>query len=109
MQLLKGSVPAKRVGELAQSRGIDFQVTPDVETELRQVGATDDLLSLLRRLAPRTATLVIESCPGGAHVYVDDEPVGTTSSEGRLTLTMLSPGQHRVRLSLDGYLYLSEA
>ena len=29
--------------------------------------------------------------------------MGTTSSEGRLKLTTLSPGQHRIRLSLDGY------
>jgi hypothetical protein len=103
VQLLKGSVSAKRVGELAQTRGIEFQITPEVETELRQLGATDELLSTLHRLAPRTATLVIESSPGSAHVYVDDEPVGTTSSEGRLKLSTLGPGQHRVRLSLDGY------
>lgn len=103
VQLLKGSVSAKRVAELAQNRGIDFQITPEVEGELREAGATDELLATLRRLAPKTATLVIESSPGGAHVYVDDEPVGTTSAEGRLKLTTLSPAQHRVRLSLDGY------
>jgi hypothetical protein len=74
-----------------------------VESDPGQAGATDELLSLLRRLAPKTATLLIESSPGGAHVYVDDEPWGTTSTEGRLKLTTLSPGQHRVRLSLDGY------
>lgn len=103
VQLLKGSVSAKRVGELAQNRGINFQVTPEVEGELREAGATDELLATLRRLAPKTTTLVIESSPGGAHVYVDDEPMGTTSAEGRLKLTTLSPSQHRVRLSLDGY------
>jgi hypothetical protein len=53
VQLLKGSVPAKRVGELALARGIEFQITPEVETELRQVGATDELLSTLRRLAQK--------------------------------------------------------
>jgi hypothetical protein len=88
---------------LAQTRGIKFQITPEVETELRQAGATDELLATLRKLAPKTAILLIESSPGGAHVYVDDEPVGTTSAEGRLKLTTLGPGQHRVRLSLDGY------
>ena len=103
VQLLKGSVSSKRVGELAQQRGIDFQITPEAENELRQVGANDELLATLRSLAPKTATLMIRSSPGGAHVYVDDEPVGTTSAEGRLKLSTLTSGQHRVRLSLDGY------
>jgi hypothetical protein len=47
--------------------------------------------------------LLIEFSPGGAEAYVDDEPVGTTSPEGRLRLSRLDPGQHRVRLALDGY------
>jgi hypothetical protein len=101
LQLLKGSVPPKRVGELAQKRGIDFQVTPEAETEFRQAGANDELLATLRALSP-TARLQIKSTPGGAHVYLDDEPVGTTSVEGRLILS-LKPGTHHIRFSLDGY------
>jgi hypothetical protein len=41
--------------------------------------------------------------PGGAQVYVDDELMGTTSAQGRVKLSRLSPGQHRVRLSLAGH------
>lgn len=51
VQLLKGSVPSKRVEELARKQGIDFQITPDVETQLRQAGATNELLATLRALA----------------------------------------------------------
>jgi serine/threonine-protein kinase len=43
--------------------------------------------------------LLIEATPGDARVYIDDETVGTTSSEGRLKITTLSPGPHRVRLA----------
>ena len=46
---------------------------------------------------------MIEVTPGGAQAYIDDEPVGTTSSAGRLRLSSLGPGEHRVRISLAGY------
>jgi len=49
--------------------------------------------------------LVIQSTPGGAQVYVDDEPLGTTSPEGRLRISTLKPGKHTLRLSLDGRSY----
>ena len=52
INLLKGDVPAKRVEYLARQRGIDFQITPDTESELRTAGATEPLLAVLRELAP---------------------------------------------------------
>jgi hypothetical protein len=56
VQLLKGSVPPKRVAELADKRGIDFQITTEAETELRRAGATNELLERLRLLAPKEMT-----------------------------------------------------
>ena len=47
--------------------------------------------------------LIIDAKPGGAQVYIDDELVGTTSSQGRLKLPQLNPGEHRVRLALLGH------
>jgi hypothetical protein len=49
--------------------------------------------------------LVIQSTPGGAQVYVDDELLGTTSPEGRLRISTLKLGKHMLRLSLDGRSY----
>ena len=47
--------------------------------------------------------LEITSVPPGAEVFVDNEPVGRTDPEtGRLRLTTLRPGRHRVRLSSEG-------
>lgn len=103
IDLLKGQVPPQRVGELAQERGIDFQVTSEVEGELRRAGATDDLLATFRSLAPKPHGVQISVTPGDAEVYVDDERQGKTSPEGRLKITTLAPGQHRIRISLDGY------
>ena len=47
--------------------------------------------------------LEITSAPPGAEVFVDDESVGRTDPEtGRLRLTTLRPGRHRVRLASEG-------
>jgi hypothetical protein len=46
---------------------------------------------------------MIESRPGQSLVYIDDEPMGSTSQQGRLKLTRLAAGDHRVRISLSGY------
>lgn len=54
--------------------------------------------------ASATATLEVFSEPAGAHVYVDDEPLGRTSPDtGRLVKRDLVPGRHRVRITLEGY------
>ena len=120
IDLLKGSVTSGRVEVLAKERGISFEVTHAVETQLKQAGATERLLKTLRELSvggsakttPGTAqptspgggppVLQIEVTPGGAQVYIDDELVGSTSSQGRLKLSQLTPGQHHVRLALPG-------
>jgi hypothetical protein len=47
--------------------------------------------------------LEITSDPPGARVFADDEPVGRTDPEtGRLRLTDLTAGRHRLRLSHEG-------
>jgi len=53
--------------------------------------------------APKTATLQLEARPGGAEFYVDDEFRGSTSGEGRIKVSDLAPGEHRLRLSKKDY------
>jgi Alginate export len=55
VRLLRGDVTPGRVTELVRERGIDFRVTPEIETELRKAGADDALLALLRKVAPNTS------------------------------------------------------
>ena len=43
-ELLKGSVTPKRVATLVEQYGVSFQLTDDVEKELRRLGADDRLL-----------------------------------------------------------------
>ncbi len=52
---------------------------------------------------PKKATLRIFAQPGRAQVYLDDEPRGTASEEGRLVLRDLAPGAYRLRLTLAEY------
>jgi hypothetical protein len=49
--------------------------------------------------------LIIQSTPGGAQVYVDDEVIGTTSQQGRLRISTLKPGRHTLRVALGGTSY----
>ena len=116
IKLLKED-PAARVQYLVNKYGIAFSLTPDVEKELTQAGATPELLDLVRKLAPAKPAevkapppppasppvLVISAKPGEAEVYVDDERRGQTSASGTLKVSGLAPGSHLVRLTLAGY------
>jgi len=122
IDLLTGDVPSDQVAEEARKSGISFPVTSSVAKEIRDVGGTEQLIQVLQSLAPHAsapavppapnphpaagnspAGLLIESDPGQSQVYVDDEPKGSTSKQGRLKLTQLAPGPHTVRISLNGY------
>lgn len=103
--------PLPRVQFLVNKYGISFALTPEVEKELTQAGATPDLLETLRKLSPApakpappaVADLMIHAEPGGAEVYIDDERMGTTSTEGALKVTNVQPGMHKLRVSRQGY------
>jgi hypothetical protein len=119
LDLLVGDVSSDDVAQLAQKSGISFQVTASVEKDIRGAGGTDNLIRVLKSLAPsapvsppsspRTSpsasppVLMIEANPGESQVYIDDEPMGSTSQQGRLKLTRLAAGDHQVRIALSGY------
>ncbi len=119
IDLLTQDASNEDVASAARDAGVSFQVTASVEKEIRAAGGNDDLIRVLRSLSPRAPApptppphtvsaasppvLMIESSPGQSQVYVDDEPVGSTSPEGRLKMTRLAAGNHRVRITLNGY------
>jgi hypothetical protein len=55
VRLLQNGVSPDRVGALAKQYGIAFQMTGDSEKEFRDAGANDDLIGMLRALAPVAA------------------------------------------------------
>jgi len=58
IRLLKGDVSPKRVAELARQRGIDFEITAEIERELREAGAADALLTVLREITSKPPAAV---------------------------------------------------
>ena len=112
MELLKGSVPSSEISRVVAENGISFRMFDELESQFRQAGATDELIDALKKAskpeattqpAPDTGMLKIQSQPGEAQVYVNDEPKGMTSSGGDLRLAGLAPGTYRVRVTLAGY------
>jgi WD40 repeat protein len=115
IRLLQGGVPSERVESLARDRGLVFGMTPAVERDLRDAGATEALLQALHEIAskaappksqpaaPASTLLVVQTQPGEAQVYVDDVFSGKTSSEGVLKIPNLAPGEHHLRVTLEGY------
>jgi serine/threonine protein kinase len=106
IRLLREAVSADIVEEQVRQRGIDFQISEEVESGMRQAGATDDLFDRLRKLIPHAfvpATLRIQSIPAGALVYIDEEQVGATPTVGSLNVSVAAKKVNHLRLSLSGY------
>jgi WD40 repeat protein len=47
--------------------------------------------------------LVIEGAPPGAKIFVDERLTASTGSDGQAEISTLSPGQHRLRVTVNGY------
>lgn len=119
IDLLHNAVSSSRLQDLVRQRGVSFQMTHDTERDLKAAGADESLLKVIAEVAPNSAAhapdagpanplsasavLEILSTPGSASVYVDDEPMGTTSPDGRLKLTRLAAGEHKVRIAHAGF------
>jgi hypothetical protein len=121
VSLLKGGVIPVRMEGLARDYGIAFHLTPQIEADLRSVGATDALLQTFRQLAPppparprpqppatpplRLTGSVSVAAPPGTQVYVDHStiPAATVGPNGIVRVSGLSIGNHRFRLVRSGY------
>ena len=107
----KAEFPSARVSGIVDDRGIDFNLTSDIEQKVRDAGGADDVVEALRQASqrraaadqPRTGGLMVKTTPGEAQVYLNDEPKGMTSVEGGIRLPDLNPGNYNLRVSLPGY------
>jgi formylglycine-generating enzyme required for sulfatase activity len=106
-----------------RERRIDFEVTTQVERELRDLmrekrvthAEADELISALKEVErpPGPPGLIVQTQPAlaAADVYVNGNSVGTTDAGGRLELRSdknpqippLAPGQAVLMVSKDGY------
>ncbi len=58
------------------------------------------LALLLKKKSPKTGTINVSSTPTGAKILLDNNDTGNTTNA---ILSNISPGQHSVKLTLDGY------
>jgi hypothetical protein len=92
-------VTAQAVTDAIRKAWTDFEAArAEVVGKVHEIAAEAPATS-----AATTAKVQVEAQPGGAEFYVDDQFKGTTSREGRLAVTDLAPGEHRLRLSRKGY------
>ena len=130
IELLENGVSSTRVEELVRAYSITIALDSETLAQLRDAGATESLIKALRELgakteeappppetkpapaaaraappvaAPAPPLLMLETKPPGAEVYVDEERVGKTGPEGKLKVSTLPAGNHRIRVSSSGY------
>ena len=84
IDLLTGDVPSDQVAQEAEKAGISFQVTASVAKQIRDAGGTDDLIRVLRSLAPH-----VPAAPA------NPPPTGPATSPPALFIQS-SPGQSQV-------------
>ena len=62
-------------------------------------------IDLVRKVitTPPSPALVIEGAPTGTQIFVDDRLTGVVSLSGQAKISTVVAGQHRLRLTLDGY------
>ncbi|HYK51366.1 MAG TPA: GAF domain-containing protein [Terriglobales bacterium] len=74
---------------------------PAIETQAAPVIVRSVIVPSV--ILPVVPALVIQGAPPGTQVFVDDKLVASTSSNGQTSISALGTGQHRLRLTLNGY------
>ena len=101
---------SKRVEDLISKSGVDFQATPAVLQILKDMGASAKLLSMIPATPPPPSApspalagpLTVTCEPKDCLVAVDEMYKGPTS-QNRMTITGLRPGESTVEVFADGY------
>ena len=92
------TVVVTSAGEAREGRSVQERSVEERSVEVR-AGAREVLAIALLPQPEPTGSLAVSTEPAGAAVVVDGEPRGRTP----LTLDALTPGEHRLEVSLDGY------
>src|SRR5215469_5921707 len=77
-------LPRRRVEGMSAELGISFKVKPETEAQLRKAGATDALITALRRLAPHPVPP--ESAPSKPTPTVRDALIEEQLAHGKALL-----------------------
>lgn len=99
VDLVNAKVPSDDIVAQIKARGIDFQVTPELEASLQQVEGGPALLAALR--APATLEVMVNVA--GAAVEVDGESRGTATADSPVVVSGLAPGSHLIHVAAERY------
>jgi PEGA domain-containing protein len=113
LDLLHTKLPSSQIVKALKELGIDFKMTTELERRFRRAGADDDVIDALDEAskggggttthAATAGSMNVQTQPGEAQVYLNDEMRGMSSPGGKLRLVGLAPGTYQVRVSLLGY------
>jgi tetratricopeptide (TPR) repeat protein len=82
------SAPAETVIKDVQVRGVDFDMTPNIEKKLRKAKATDEVIEAVRKAGPtvraNTAKLIMGPGEGGAHEISREQAQAFDAIKGEL-------------------------
>lgn len=93
--------------QYVRERGVNFEVTVQDEAQLRQAGASPQIISAIRNSyrpgGPAPRSLTINSTPGDCQVFLNGQLRGSTNASGVLTIRSLKPGSYKVTLRKKNY------
>jgi len=69
-----------------QQNGVDFEMSPQDESNFRKAGAANPVIELIRDNFRPLKSLVVRSTPGECQVVIDGQVRGTTSAAGVLVV-----------------------
>jgi WD40 repeat protein len=86
--------PASQAG--AESAGTALAGPPRAESASAATSAAP-------AIRPAVPALIVQGAPPGTQVFVDDQLLASTDPSGQASISTLATGQHRLRLSVNGY------
>lgn len=104
----ESAITAKKVRQV----GVTFRLTPEIEVELRNAGATNELIEAIRENSPPlptpipkpiTQVLNIISTPPESEIYIDEVFRGRTDVSGNIRIADLPIGEYRITIRKARY------
>ncbi len=98
----RGQIRIQTIGPVTVRVSKDGFDTPPVQSAEVKKGA-ETRMEFKLTAAPRFSTLQVTGGTQGAQVTIDQRDVGTIGADGGLTDTNVSPGDHTIEITRDGY------
>lgn len=104
VELAAGSYPVTLRKEGTAEQSFSLRIEPGRLTSVTRPLVATSAPAAAPAVDLGVASIIVFAEPPGASAYLDDEPLGVTDlRSGRLVKSGVSPGSHRLRLSLAGH------